>query len=74
MAELGRPLVILGVVLILAGLAFTFSDRIPFLGRLPGDIVVQREGLTCAVPIATSLLLSLLLTIVLNVIARLGSR
>lgn len=74
MAEFGRPLLILGAVLILLGLAFTFSDRIPLIGRLPGDIVVQREGLTCAVPIATSLLLSLLLTIVLNVIARLGNR
>jgi hypothetical protein len=74
MVELGRPLLVLGAVLILIGLAFTFSDRIPFLGRLPGDIVIQREGLTCAVPIATSILLSLLLTVVLNVIARLGNR
>lgn len=74
MAELGRPLLVLGAVLILLGLAVTFSDRVPFLGRLPGDFVIQREGISCAVPIATSILLSLLLTIVLNVIGRLGNR
>ena len=41
----------------------------------PNDsVVIQRDNLTCAVPIATSIVLSLLLTIVLNVLARLGNR
>ena len=44
------------------------------LGRLPGDIVIHRDGFTCMFPIATSILLSILLTIVLNLIVRLWSR
>ncbi|HEY3081561.1 MAG TPA: DUF2905 domain-containing protein [Chloroflexota bacterium] len=71
MPELGRVLIAVGVVILLVGVLLTFVGRIP-LGRLPGDIVVQRENVTCAVPLATMLLVSVLLTIVLNVIARLG--
>ena len=67
-------MVVLGGVLVAIGLVMMFAGRIPFLGRLPGDIVVQREGLTCAIPIATSIVLSLLLTLVLNILARLGNR
>jgi hypothetical protein len=74
MSELGRTVVVLGGVLVVIGLVMMFAGRIPFLGRLPGDIVVQREGLTCAIPIATSIVLSLLLTLVLNILARLGNR
>jgi Protein of unknown function (DUF2905) len=71
MPELGRVLIAVGVAILLVGVLLTFVGRIP-LGRLPGDIVVQRENVTCAVPLATMLLVSVLLTIVLNVIARLG--
>ena len=74
MPELGRTLLILGGFLVVLGLAFTFADRIPFLGRLPGDVVIRRQGFTCAVPIATSIVLSIVLTLVLNLISRLGSR
>src|SRR5262249_59707764 len=71
MPELGRTLIGLGVAIVLLGLLLSFGGRIG-LGRLPGDIVLQRGNLTCAVPLATMLVLSVLLTIVLNVIARLG--
>ena len=67
-------MLVLGAILVAAGLVLTFAGRIPLLGRLPGDIVVERGSLTCAVPIATSILLSLLLTLILNVLARLGNR
>ena len=43
-------------------------------GNLPGDIHIQREGITCLVPLASSIILSILLTIVLNVIVRLINR
>jgi hypothetical protein len=74
MSELGRMLVLFGLLIVVVGLVMLFAGRIPFVGRLPGDIVIQRGGLTCAVPIVTSILLSLLLTLILNVLARLGNR
>jgi hypothetical protein len=74
LSDLGRAILLLGGLLVVVGLVLTFAGRVPLLGRLPGDVVIERGGLTCAVPIATSILLSLLLTLVLNVLARLGNR
>ncbi len=71
MQELGRLLLVLGGVLLVVGLLLTLGGRIPFLGRLPGDIRIQRDNVTCFFPLATSLLLSVLLTILLNIILRL---
>ena len=53
------------------GGALLLAGRVPFLGRLPGDIVVQREGFTLYVPIVTMLLVSVALTVLLNVVFRL---
>lgn len=74
MQELGRLLVILGGVLLVVGLLLTLAGRIPFLGRLPGDIRIERDNVSCVIPLATSLLLSILLTVLLNVILRLWRR
>lgn len=59
----GRLLIILGVVLILVGLLLTYGGRIPWLGRLPGDIRIERENFSFYFPLATSLLVSLLLSL-----------
>ena len=69
MNELGKLLIVLGVVLILAGLLLTFLGRtnIPF-GRLPGDILYRGKHTTFYFPLATSILLSLLLSFVLYVV------
>ncbi len=48
------------------------AGRVPFLGRLPGDIAVQRGNWSFYFPLATSILLSLVLTVVLNLFARRG--
>jgi hypothetical protein len=74
LSSAGRTILLLGAILVVVGLLLTLVGRIPLLGRLPGDVVIQRENLTCAVPIATSILISLLLTLILNVVARLGNR
>lgn len=68
--ELGRTLIVVGAVILVVGLALVFAHRIPFLGRLPGDVVVQKKNFTLYFPIATGLLLSLLLTVVLNLWSR----
>ena len=61
-------LLVLGVVLVLAALAWPVLSR--FAGRLPGDIVVRRPGFTCIFPIVTCIVLSLLLTLLLNLFRR----
>lgn len=68
---LGRSLIILGALIALVGGALLLAPRIPFLGRLPGDISFQRGGFSLYVPIATSVVLSIALTVVINVVLRL---
>jgi Protein of unknown function (DUF2905) len=68
--EMGRALILVGILLVLIGVVFVFADRIPYLGRLPGDIVLRRKGFTLYAPIATALLLSVLLTLLLNLLRR----
>jgi hypothetical protein len=68
--ELGRSLIIFGAIMVLVGVLLVFSGKIPFLGRLPGDIVVRKGGFTLYAPLMTGLILSLLLTLALNLWAR----
>jgi hypothetical protein len=63
MSEIGRPLIVVGAVLLLLGLYLTFGPRIPGLGRLPGDIVWRRGNTTVYFPIVTCLVLSLVLSL-----------
>ncbi len=67
---LGRVLIVLGLGLVVAGLLLSFGGRIPWLGRLPGDIVIERPGFRFYFPLATSLLLSLLVSAVLWLLRR----
>jgi len=68
--DLARLLIVLGVVIALAGVALLVVGRVPWLGRLPGDIHIERGNWSFHFPIATSLLLSLLLTLVFYLIGR----
>lgn len=61
--DIGKTLVVLGLLIALAGLALVFVGRVPWLGRLPGDIHVQRGNWSFYFPIATSIVLSLVLTL-----------
>ena len=70
----GKMLLVLGGFIALMGLVLLLMGRVPFLGRLPGDITFRRGNVSCFIPIATSILLSLLLTIVLNLLFRLLGR
>jgi hypothetical protein len=72
--SVGKLLLILGGFIFVVGLILTFADKIPYVGRLPGDIAIQREGFSCYFPIVTSIVFSILLTIVLNVVIRLLKR
>jgi membrane protein implicated in regulation of membrane protease activity len=68
--EVGKLLLVFGVLLVLAGLALTLAGRIPWLGRLPGDIHIERGSWTFYFPLATSLVLSAVLTLILWLIGR----
>ncbi len=70
MADLARLLILFGAITLILGVILLAGPKIPFLGRLPGDILIQREETTVFIPLATSLVLSIVLTIVLNFIWR----
>jgi len=63
MSEMGRPLIVVGAVLLLLGLFLTFGPRIPGIGRLPGDIVWRRGNTTVYFPLVTCLVISLVLSL-----------
>ena len=69
--SLGRMLMLLGGVLVLLGLLLVLAPKLPFLSRVPGDLVLRRGELTIYFPIVTMLLVSVGLTIILNVVLRL---
>jgi hypothetical protein len=68
--DLGRVLIIAGVVIAVVGVVLLFIGRVPWLGRLPGDIHIERGSWSFHFPLATSLLLSVLLTLIFYVIGR----
>ena len=68
--SLGKTIIFIGVFLVIFGLLLTFSNRIPFIGKLPGDFVFKRDNFSIYFPLATSILLSVILTLVLNFILR----
>ena len=61
--DIGKTLVIIGLVVAVAGVVLMLVGRVPWLGRLPGDIYVQRGNWSFYFPIATSIVLSVLLTL-----------
>ncbi len=67
MPGIGRMLVILGVLLVIVGLGFMFADKIPYIGRLPGDIYIKREKFSFYFPLATSIIISIILTILFSI-------
>ena len=70
MQDLGRLLIALGCLAVVLGAALVLAARIPWLGRLPGDIVVRRGPVTFYFPLLTCVVLSVVLTIVVNLFWR----
>ncbi|HEY3277095.1 MAG TPA: DUF2905 domain-containing protein [Syntrophorhabdaceae bacterium] len=67
MQGMGKMLVLAGIVLVVVGLAFMFGDKIPFLGKLPGDIYVKKERFSFYFPLTTSIIISIILTILFSI-------
>ena len=70
MNELGRTLILLGIVFLAVGGALVLTGRIPWLGHLPGDFVIRRGGFRLYFPLATCLLVSLVVSLVLALVRR----
>ena len=62
---LGKALITIGGLIVAVGLVLLFSDKLPFLGRLPGDIHIKKDGYSFYFPIVTSLVLSLVISALL---------
>lgn len=67
--SIGKFLILSGILLVALGILFTVAPKLP-LGRLPGDLFIQRGRFTFAFPIVTCLILSLLLTLIVNLFFR----
>jgi len=69
MENLGKVIVVIGIILIVVGLSlWFFGDKLTWLGRLPGDIRVERPGFRFYAPITTMIILSIILSIVVSLI------
>ena len=64
MQGFGKFLVLIGIIFAVAGIGMMFFDKIPFLGKLPGDISIKRENFQFYFPITTSVLLSILISVI----------
>ncbi len=70
MSALSRGFVILGIVLVAAGLLMPVLRKVPYLGRLPGDIRIERPGFTFFFPLTTSILLSIVISLAARLFVR----
>ncbi len=68
--SLGKFLVLTGILLVILGGLLLLVGKVPFLGRLPGDIVIERENFRFYFPLATCVLLSAMLTLLMWLVGR----
>lgn len=70
MAGLGKSLIILGIIIAAIGIIINFAGKIPWLGRLPGDIYIKRDNFTFYFPLATSILISIIISLIFWIIKK----
>ncbi len=70
LSHLGRLLVVVGLAIAGMGLLLTLGGKLPWFGRLPGDIVIQRKNFTFYFPVVTCIVISILLSFLLNIFFR----
>jgi DUF2905 family protein len=70
MIDVGKLLIVIGLLIAAVGVAVTLAGRLPWLGRLPGDIYVQRGNWSFYFPLATSLVVSVVLTLLFWLLGR----
>ncbi len=70
LSALGKMLILLGVLIIVMGAFLLLGEKIPWIGRLPGDILIKRKNFTFYFPLATSILISIILTLLFTLFRR----
>jgi hypothetical protein len=65
MAGFGKALIYLGILAVVVGVIFLLGGKIPWLGHLPGDLTIEREGYTFYFPLTTCVLISVIISLVL---------
>ena len=70
MTELGKILVACGGMMLVVGMLLTLSGKIPWLGRLPGDMIIQRDNFSFYFPLTTCLLLSVVISLIVALLRR----
>lgn len=68
--DIGKMFIFFGFILTLVGIIFLFADKIPFIGRLPGDILIQKKSFTFFFPLTSSILVSIILSIIFYFLSR----
>jgi len=68
LSSLGKLLLLFAVVIGIIGLLLIIMGNVPFLGKLPGDVVIRRGGSTFFFPIVTCIILSVVLTVLINLV------
>jgi uncharacterized membrane protein len=64
MTGMGKALIIAGIILTVLGIIITFAGKIPWSGRLPGDIYIKRDNFTFYFPLSTSILISIIISLI----------
>ena len=70
MGGIGKTLIILGIVLVVLGLFLNFSGKIPFLGKLPGDIYIKKDNFSFYFPITTCIIISIILSLIFGIFGK----
>jgi len=70
MNEIGKLLIIFGVILIITGFLFVSAGKIPWIGKLPGDIIIKRDNFTLYFPITTCIIASGILSLILFIFVK----
>lgn len=63
--QIGKLLIFAGIFILVLGVVLIFGDKIPYIGRLPGDIIIKKKNFTFYFPIVTSIILSLIISFIL---------
>ncbi len=70
MPALGKALIVLGIIIALIGVALLVIHKIPYIGRLPGDIYIKRENFSFYFPLTTCILISIVLSLIFWIFRR----
>ncbi len=69
MSSFGKILILFGIISILAGILLLFADKIPYIGKMPGDIRIEKENFKFYFPLTTSIVLSVVVSLILWIIS-----